>query len=114
MAKEEFQDPSVVAEQAHLLMSHRNDLVRLWNAGPMNSYYTESPDGKKALVQIVNYSSREKGDTATVWIRDPYRSARLWTLEKGEPVTLKGVSEGGGQEFHLPPFQVFAAIELEK
>lgn len=114
VAKKEIEDPYALAEETHLLLSRRNDLVRLWNAAAMNSFYTASPDGRRALVQIINYSLREKGEPVSVWVREAYRSARLWHLGADHPVPLPGKAEQGGQEFHLPPVSTYAAVEMEK
>ena len=48
LAESEPMDPYAWAADAALLVSHRYDLVRFWNSGAACSFYTKSPDGKKA------------------------------------------------------------------
>jgi len=114
IAKEETQDPYLVAADAHLLLSRRNDLLRLWNAGSMNAHYTVAPDGKRALVQLINYSGRPAGHPVTLGLTEPYRTARFWGLGVATPAPLKPVAAARGIELPLPDFGVYAAVELEK
>jgi hypothetical protein len=114
VAKEETQDPYEIARDAHLLLSHRNDPLEFFNAASMNSYYTITEDRKKALVQIVNYSMRPAGHPVSVKFPERYRAARLWTLESKAPASLEVEAVDRGVEIHLPPFSVYAAMELEK
>ena len=117
VAKEEMLDPYAVALDAHLLLSRRHDPVRFFNAGSMNSQYTVSPDSRRALLQVLNYSMRPQGHPVSVMFPMRYRAARLWSLADKEPVPLKAVPAGAGQpsgiEIHLPAIQAYAAIELE-
>jgi hypothetical protein len=113
VAKEEMQDPYLAAADAHVLLSRRHDPVRVWNGGSTNSYYTVSPDGRNAVLQVVNYSARVQGHPISVGFPERYRSARF--LSPGEDaVPLDLHPSGGGIEIHLPPFPVYAAVELEK
>lgn len=114
VAKEETQDPYEVARDTHLLLGHRNNPLQFFNAASMNSYYTITEDRKKALVQIVNYSMRPAGHPVSVKFPERYRAARLWTLESKAPAPLGVEAVDRGVEIHLPPFSVYAAIELEK
>jgi len=114
VAKQEWLDPYEVATEAHLMLSHSNDLMRLWNAGGTNSIYTTAPDGSKSLVQIVNYSIGGEVDSISLWLKDPYRSAHFWSLGANEPTLLHKVTEFGEAELYLPALPVYAAVELEK
>lgn len=111
IAKEEVADPYLLAADSHILMSHRNDLVRVWNAASTNTYYLRSPDGKRALVEMINYAT-SPGDPISLWVTEQYRRARFFAPD-GE-ATLKAIAVSGGTELHLPPFRVYAAVELEK
>jgi len=113
-SKEDLLDPYTLVMDSHLLLSHRHDPLHFFNAGSTNSYYTASPDGKKALVQIVNYAMRPAGHPISFTTQERYRAARMWTLESGSPVALEVQAAGGGSDVHLPPLSVYAAIELEK
>jgi hypothetical protein len=116
VAKEALVDPYQVAVDIQGIFSRANDLVRMFNgasAGGVN--YTISPDGKKALVQVLNYSGGGRGGPANVslWMRRSYRSARLWSVAGTEPAPLKAVSADGGYEYHIDTMPSFAAIEFE-
>jgi hypothetical protein len=114
VAKQEWQDPYEVATEAHLMLSHSNDLIRLWNAGGTNSIYTAATDGSRSLVQIVNYSLGGENDSISLWLKDAYRSARFWSLGSNQPTSLRIVTEFGEAELHLPAFPVYAAVEVER
>lgn len=118
VAKEELVDPFQMAVDIQGIFSRANDLVRLFNgttAGGVN--YTTSPDGKKALIQVLNYSGgggRAGTPSVSVWVRRSYRSARLWAVDSAAPAPLKAVSaDGGGNEYHIDLMPSFAAIEFE-
>jgi hypothetical protein len=117
IAKEELVDPYQAAVDIQGIFSRANDLVRMFNgtaAGGVN--YTTSPDGKKALVQVLNYSGGGRGGGAanvTLWMRRGYRSARLWSVAGTEAAPLKAVSADGGYEYHIDLMPSFAAIEFE-
>jgi hypothetical protein len=116
VAKEELVDPFQAAVDIQGIFSRANDLVRMFNgttAGGVN--YTTSPDGRKALIQVLNYSGggRGAGANVTLWLRRSYRSARLWSVAGTEPAPLKAVSADGGYEYHIDSMPSFAAIEFE-
>jgi hypothetical protein len=108
-----FDDPYLIASDAQILMSHRHDPVRFWNAGSLGSYYTASADGRGAVLHLFNFSSRRRDDAVTAWFARPYRAARWWRIGAPEPETLEPVSQAGGVELRLPPVPVYAAIDLE-
>jgi hypothetical protein len=108
-----FDDPYLIASDAQILMSHRHDPVRFWNAGSLGSFYTASLDGRRAVLHLFNFSARRRDDSVTVWFARPYRSARWWRIEAPKPEMLETVTQGGGVELRLPPVPVYAAIELE-
>lgn len=113
VAKEELLDPYATVMDAHLLLSHRWDPVQFFNAGSLNSHYTASLDGKRALVQLLNYAMRPAGHPVSVSFPVRYRAARLWTLEANAPAPLKLDRADRGVEAYLPPLQAYAALELE-
>lgn len=115
VAKEELVDAYLIASDVHLLLSHANDLLRFYNLGTVGSQYYASPDGKKALLQLVNYSGRGggAGSPVTVWTRRPYRSGRLLTIGSAAATPVKRGSEMGGTAFYLPPMPSYAALEFE-
>lgn len=121
-------DPYLMANDTVVLVSHRFDLLRFWDAGSVNAYLSMAPDRKRAVVQMVFYARELNGkvaqggpDTATVRVAGRYRSAQLLTLERlNEPMTL-GVAgdydvgmviEKDSVELHLPSVSHYAAVEL--
>jgi hypothetical protein len=114
VAKEESQDPYLVAADVQLLMSHRNDLLRFFNTGTLNCYYTASPDGRKSVLQIINYAMRMFGSPVSIAFTRRFRLARIWKLEDTGSTPLELFpTEDGGVEIHLPTFDIYAAVELE-
>jgi hypothetical protein len=112
VAEEGFQDPYQVAVDAHLLVSRRNDLVRLYNPDATNCRSTFDPGHGKRLVHVLNYSS-EAADFVTLWVNAYAGSARLWRLGTRDALTLRGVPAGAGTDFRLPPVSVYCALEFE-
>jgi hypothetical protein len=112
LGTEEWSDPWVVSLDAHLLTSYRSDPFRFFNAISSNAHYTVSEDGRKAVLHMINYATRESAGDVSVQIAGKPRSARLWTFS-GQPVNLRGAEARNATEFSLPPFSVYAAVELE-
>jgi hypothetical protein len=113
VARTESEDPYAIAEEAHLLLSRRNDLFRLWNAGSFNGYLTSSPDRKKTLLQLINYAGRNADDLLSVWVRGTYLHTKAWRPCSENPASLDYVPMQNGQEYHLPPIGYYIAIEME-
>ena len=112
VANEDTPDPFVLAGQAHMLLSRKNDLYRLYNQGSSTTTYTASPDGKKALLQFLSFASGRIPDLGIDFVRT-YRSALCHTLEADAPSPVNLVRRESSQEVHLPGFPLFCAIELE-
>ena len=114
IAKDESQDPYVVATDAQILLSHRNDVVRYFNFGTLNGYYTSSAGGRRAVLHVVNYTTRTWSNPVSITLLRRYEAARLWRFDANSPAPLElAPAEMTGVEIHLPPFGVYAAIELE-
>jgi hypothetical protein len=111
IAKKPWTDPYVIATDTHLVLSRRNDAVRLWNAGVTNVRYTVSRKGT-GLLQLINYATRQFGHPMSAYVDDKYKSARITSLPGGESSSLEVLPKGNGIEIAIPPFSVFAAIEL--
>jgi hypothetical protein len=112
-SREAWQDPYHVAEAVHLLISRRNDLFRLGNGASMSVRCTGSSDGRMMLIQLVSFDRRAGRVPVSLWVKPKFRRARLWKLGSNEPVPVSSKPEQGGQEFSLPPFTTYAAVELE-
>ena len=106
-------DPWQLTADVHLLAGRDLDVLRLYNAASVNIVYTQSQDGARGVVQIVNYSTRAPASGITVALRKKWKRARLLGLEtpNGTPLTIE--TSRYGVEVPLPAFPVYAAIELE-
>jgi hypothetical protein len=97
------------------IMSHRNDLLRLYNAPSANFLYETTAQGKQGVIQLLNYSRRPGSDGPLFYVKEPYKSARLVSPEIASPEELQWApQEAGGAELSLPRLSVYGAIELEK
>jgi hypothetical protein len=115
VAEQGFEDPYQVAVDTHLLVSRRNDVVRLYNPETTNCHCSGefiSPHHKTRLIQVLNYSS-EPADSVTVWVNGQVESARLWRPGIKDARTLQGVAASPGTDFGLPPISVYCALEFE-
>ncbi len=105
-------DPYQVAVETHLKLSRRNDLIRLWNGASMNASYTAASGGRKHLVQVLNYAASNPSMPVTLGLAHSYRAAQVVTLDHPKPEELRITKVRAGIELELPPFPVYAAIEL--
>lgn len=110
-AKEPPQDPYAVAADSVLLLSHRQDLVRIWNGGASMFSFTRSPDGKRALVHVL-FFSYVGPDAASVWVHGRFRTAAASTVDTARVEGLELVEARDGTEVHLPRIPQYVALEL--
>jgi hypothetical protein len=116
VAKEALSDPWAFVIDIQTLLSHANDVAKLFNASASGGFnYSASPDGKRALLQLLSYSSGGRSSTnATAWTRHKYRSAQLWTIDGGRPAPVEvAPCEDGGTEYHLPAMAAYTALDFE-
>ncbi len=116
VAKAELSDPWQFAVDTQYLLSHRNDLMKIFNSSSSGcTSLAASPDGKRAVLQGLSYAGG-RSSLRTVWIQQPFRNARLWLIG-GEPAPLQGQpsDEFTGMEYHLPAnaAQPYFALEFE-
>jgi hypothetical protein len=112
IAKEEQADPYIWANDSVVLVSHRYDLVRFWNGGATGSFYTVSPDRKRAMVHLLFYANRGP-DMASVRVTGKYRTARISTADAAAPRSVEIVPQKEAVEVHLPQVSQYVALELE-
>ncbi len=105
-----WSDPYTFVHQTHLLLSHRHDVMRLWNGGSLNPHYTASADGKRAVVQLVNYTAKNTSNV-TLGLDKKIQTATLHTFD--DVRELKFETARVGVEIPLPTVGVYAAIEFE-
>jgi len=96
------------------IVSHRNDLLRLYNASSMNFFYQASAQGGQGVIHLLNYSRRPASDGPLFYVKEPHKSARLVSPELASPAELQwNPQEAGGAELSLPRISVYGAVELE-
>ena len=116
IAKEALSDPWSFVIDVQLLLSRANDVAKLFNASASGGFnYGASPDGKRALLQLLSYSSGGRSaDRATAWTRHKYRRAQLWTIDGAQPTQVEVAEcEDGGTEYHLPQMPAYTALDFE-
>jgi len=114
MAHKQPDDPYEMAQDAQILLSHRYDLVRVFNGFLLGAYATVSPDGKRRLAHIVNYGGgADADDPATARIAGRFRSAKLWSFESAQARRLEMAVQKEGIEVPLPGLAVYGGVELE-
>jgi hypothetical protein len=114
MAHKQADDPYEMAQDAQILLSHRYDLVRIFNGFLLGAYCTVSPDGKRRMTHIVNYGGgADDDDPATARIAGRFRSAKLWSFESAQARRLEMVVQKDGIEVPLPGLAVYGGVELE-
>ena len=109
-ARQPWSDPVTLAAEAHMLLSRRNDVVRLYNGGSSIVVYTRTAG--KARLQILNFAAQGWGFPMTVYVGDNYGAARLGSFELDADKPLELVKREAGAEIRLPQFSVYANIEL--
>ena len=115
VCKEDQPDAYDTVADIQNIMSHRTDLLRLYNAPSANFLYETSAQGGQGAIQLLNYSRRPGSDGPVFWVKEPYKLARLVSPELASPAELKwDPQEAGGAELTLPRLSVYGAIELEK
>jgi hypothetical protein len=119
VAREPLSDPYQAAVETQFLLSHRYDLVKIYNSPSSGcTRFTAAPRSGQALVQCVSYADggRGGGGLRTMWIRDRFAKARLWSIGS-DPVSIAAQSseEYAGVEYRLPASapRSYVALELE-
>lgn len=113
VSKGGYDDPYLLAQDTHLLMSKRHDAVRLFNAGSIQFFHVAAADGMRWLVHLVNYSRWGSANQVSLQTWRAIKAARFHSPEAAGPVALDAHRETGHDEFYLPRFSVNASIELE-
>jgi hypothetical protein len=112
VCKGEPDDPFLIANDSVVLVSHRHEMVRLWNGGAVGACLSHNPDRKRALLQLIFYSSAPSQLT-TIRVAGEYKSASLWLPGRQEKQKIDSVAQRGAIELHLPAIPHYGAVELE-
>jgi hypothetical protein len=110
-ATREWDDPYFLAADVHNLVSRRNDPVRLFNARSLWEHYSVAADGRRALLQLVGFTSRPNESVSMALMR-PWRSVAMYQTGSETPAMLEAVTVEGRMEIHLPAFPYYAAVEF--
>jgi hypothetical protein len=118
VARQALTDAYQVAVDTQLLTSHASDLVKVYNSSSSGcSLFTSSPDGRKALVQILSYASGGRASgLRTVWVSREYRRCLLWSIgaDSGTPLEGSPSEEYFGVEYKIPQTTPgYFALEFE-
>ncbi len=113
VAEQGLSDPYKIARDAHLIVSRRNDFVRVYNPGTTKYFSSIDPARRKQVVQVLNYST-EVATYVTLWVDTRARSAKLWRPNPGISLPIGNVSANEGTSFDLPPLPVNCAVEIER
>jgi hypothetical protein len=105
-----FDDPWLLARDAHLLMSRRHDALRLFNASAL--LFRHAHHQHRHVLHLLNYTLRPAAHPVILQLALPASAARLH-LPGRSPVHLPLHREIGGLEAQLPPFPIYAAVEFE-
>jgi hypothetical protein len=110
MPLEKWEDPFTLVDQVHVLVSHREDPVQVWNGSDMDTFYVASPQEDQAETHLIPYAA---GPTLpiTLGFRKSWRRARVVTLNgEGAVQPVKGQL---GMEIAVPEFTDYAVVVLE-
>jgi hypothetical protein len=113
VASKGFPDQYQLANDAHLMVSRRNDFARLYNPATTNCYTCVDPSHTKQVVQVLNYS-HIAASYVTLWVSAKARSAKLWGPKAQTSLSVESVPENEGTSFDLPPLSVNCAVEIER
>jgi len=83
----------------------------LFNASAIQFRFALREDRRRAVVQLLNYTLREAASPITLQLRRPARAARWHLLGQADAKVL--TAQQAGREWPLPPFPLYAAVELE-
>ncbi len=103
-------DPYLLVREVHLLMSHREDVVRVWNGADVGSHMVAAPKSNRAVVHLTQYAGT-RTQPLTIGVSRPVRLARVFNLESEK--TVKPVRGELGNEIQVGEFSAYAAVELE-
>jgi hypothetical protein len=112
VAREELADPYLLAGDAQLLMSHRRDRVRLFNAGTAQFHHATSGDGRSGVLHALLFPTPYPRMPMTAWFRHRWAQARVFMVDADEPAPAGRIQVETGVEFHLPPVPLYCALEV--
>jgi hypothetical protein len=112
VASAEPSDPYVLAEDAQLLMGHRNDRLRVFNPGTSQFHYATSADSRFGVLHALLFEPLDPRTPVTVWLRQPWARGSVLRVDSAEVVPAARTAVEPGVEFALPPVPVYCALEV--
>ena len=103
-------DPYLLATDIHLLMTRRQDLVRLFNGSACVASYLAGSDAT-ASVEVVNYTGRKGSSEIALQVLAPFKQARI-VRPDGEPAALPVRRTSAGSEVDLPKFGCYLRVDF--
>jgi hypothetical protein len=113
ISRNAMNDPYLLATDAGIIISHRHDLLRFWNGGPLSAVFSSGKDRKRGLVQIAFYSNRPATGDTSLWVAGPWKAARMLTPADPGGRPAQAVQQRDGLEINLPGAAGYIALELE-
>jgi hypothetical protein len=113
IARPDFEDPYLLANDSVVLISHRYELLRFWNGGAVGSYVAMPADRRRALVQLLFYAFVFANSRPSVRVAGRYKSAKIMTLQHPDPRVVEMEVQENAVELHLPAVSGYAALDLE-
>lgn len=110
-AKKPWTDPYLIASDAHVLLGRKYDFYRVWNASTTLLRFRASE--RTGNTQLLNFTGRMIGQPMSLYLARQYKSARIRTLDTPGGAALPVLPRDGGVELQIPPFQIYASIDLE-
>jgi len=121
VAEEDFPDPYQLDRDINLLVSRKNDFVRIYNPGVTKYYSSIDSESNNQVVHILNYSV-DPATYVTLWVDTKVQSAQLCrpkplTSPPIKPLVSDSIEDAPASEgtnFDLPPLNVNCAVEIKK
>jgi hypothetical protein len=104
-------DPESVARDMRDLLSHREEGVAAFNVPSVITYASSSSDGKRLLVQLLNYSN-SPATAITIRVSGTFRTARLFAPDAA-PASLAMNPAEGQIDITIPKLSLWGGVLLE-
>jgi hypothetical protein len=110
MPLRKWEDPFTLVDQVHVLVSHREDPVQVWNDSDMDTFHVANPAEDRAVVHLIPYASGPSLPI-TLGLKKAYRRARVLTLSA--EMAVRPARGPLGFEIPVREFTDYAVVELE-
>ncbi|MBI4905448.1 MAG: hypothetical protein HY820_17575 [Acidobacteria bacterium] len=108
--KEDYRKLEAIWPELHLAIMRKNFGVRMFNVAGTLSYLQRSPDGRRTVLQLVNFTDYPV-EAVTAFVQGKYKTARLLSPDGPSEVTIYDAPEGTGVE--IERLGLFGAVVLE-